>query len=160
MHELKLSGSHLAGLMQVVLEKDACFRYRARGQSMSPFIRDKDILTLFPLGSVPVRLGEVAAALRPETGTVIVHRLVGRKGAGFILKGDNCHAVDGLFGPERVLGVVRIVERKGQRAWFCGGPERRLIALLSRFGVLNRLLLPFLRKARCQWNRAARSGNE
>lgn len=148
LNEISLSGGHLAGLMQAVLEKNACFRFKARGHSMTPFIRDGDVITLAPAGGRRVGAGDVAAVVNGTTGSVIVHRIVGRKGAEFLIKGDNCRLPDGGFAPDRILGVARLVERDGRAAWFASGPEKRLVAVLSRTGILNRILLPGLRKTK------------
>ena len=51
--ELQLSGRALAGLMKNVLARDLPFRFRARGWSMSPFIRDLDVITVKPIGFPP-----------------------------------------------------------------------------------------------------------
>ena len=148
LHEISLSGGQLAGVMRAVLEKGARFRFRARGFSMSPFIRDNDVLTLAPAGQRKPEVGDVAAAAHPLTGRVIVHRIVGRQRRGFIFKGDNCIEPDGIPGLTPILGVVCEVSRNGKTAWFAGGPEKRLIAFISRTGILNRVVLPVLRRLR------------
>jgi len=146
--EINLSGGHLAGLMQAVLEKNACFRFKARGHSMAPFIRDGDVITLAPAGGRRVGVGDVVAVVNGTAGSVIVHRIVGKKGGAFVVKGDNCRKPDGVFTAEQILGVARVVERNGRTAWFASGPEKRLVAVLSRTGILNRILLPGLREVR------------
>lgn len=144
--ELKLSGSSLAGLMHSVLEREACFRFRAKGYSMSPFIRHRDVLTISRSLSGKPATGDVAAVFDPATGRAIVHRIVARTAAGVMLKGDNCHETDGLFVPSAVIGIVVAVERDGKNVWFGGGPEKRLIAFLSRTKMQNVVLLPLLRR--------------
>lgn len=143
--ELNLSGSRMSGLMQAVLEKNACFRFMAGGYSMTPFIRDKDIITVFPATGSRIGPGDIAACANFLTDSVIVHRIIGKKDGEFIFKGDNCLNPDGRFAPDRIVGVVGLVERGGRQAWFGGGPEKRLIAFISRTGILNRLVLPVLR---------------
>lgn len=139
MREINLSGGHLAGLMQAVLAKNACFRFKARGFSMTPFIRDGDVITLAPAGGRRVGAGDVAAVVNGKTGSVIVHRIVNRKNLGFVLKGDNCADADGVFEKEQIIGVVCGVMRNHGPAWYAGGPEKRAAAFLSRTRVLNRI---------------------
>ena len=43
---LSLSGYVLIELMKAVLEKNVPFRFRGKGFSMSPFIRDGDVITI------------------------------------------------------------------------------------------------------------------
>ena len=147
--ELKLSGSQMTGLMRAVLEKNAGFRFHAGGFSMTPFIRDQDIITVYPAKNKKVGVGDVAAAVNALTGSVVVHRIVAEKQEGFVLKGDNCQRPDGVFAPGRVLGVVKMVERNGRQVWFGGRGGKRVVAFLSRTGMLNRVVLPVLRSFKC-----------
>lgn len=149
--KLKLSGSSLTGLLEAVLARGASFRFQARGYSMAPFIRDGDILTVAPIAAEARRIGVVVAVVNPARGSLIVHRIVARRGEGraetaFLVKGDNCRHSDGAFPADSIIGVIASVERRQKKAWFAGGPEKILIAFLSRTGLLNTLVLPALRK--------------
>ena len=107
---------------------------------MFPFIRDGDIITVSPLsGSVP-RIGDVLAFTHPETGKLLVHRIVGMTGNFFLLKGDNRFYIDGFVPKEGILGCVTNVERSGKVRLLGFGPERLLIAYLSRIGILRPML--------------------
>jgi hypothetical protein len=145
LQEISLSGGHLAGLMEAVLEKGARFRFMARGFSMSPFIRDRDIIIVYPAKIREVCVGDVTAAVNCLTHSVVVHRIVGKTRTGFILKGDNCRSPDGVFAAESVLGVVKTVERNGRQAWFGGNGGKRVVAFLSRTKILNCVVLPVFR---------------
>ena len=87
-----------------------------------------------PIWGCPA-VGDVAAVVHPKTGSVIVHRIVGRKNQGFVLKGDNCGDADGVFDREQIIGVVCGVMRNNEPAWYAGGPEKRVAAFLSRSGI-------------------------
>ncbi len=105
-----------------------------RGCSMSPFIRPGDVVRLRPpLG----RLLVGAVLLLEAEGRLLLHRHVGWTEGRIITRGDNATVADGLFAPDRVLGVVTGVERRGRRVWAGLGPEGRLIAWLSRGGLLR-----------------------
>ena len=147
-YELKLSGSGLANLMQSVLDRGASFRFRARGFSMNPFIRDKDVLTVSRDSGRSVEVGDVVAVLTPVTGWLIVHRVVRSKGRDVLVKGDNCSEPDGVFARSVIAGVITSVERNGKKVWLCNGFGKKIIAFTSRTGLLNRLILPFLRTVR------------
>jgi hypothetical protein len=143
--ELKLSGSALVEILQAVLDKQVPFRFRAKGFSMTPFIKDGDVITVSPLTGVLPCLGDVVAFTQPETGRLAVHRIVGKKGRYFLLKGDNIYSGQDAVPQKNLLGFVKIVERNGKQVFLGLGPERFLIALLTRTGLLFRLLTP-LRK--------------
>lgn len=136
--ELPLSGSTLLELMRAVLQKGVPFRFRAKGWSMTPFIRNGDVVTVAPLDDKP-RIGEVVAFIHPQANVLIVHRIIGKNGTNFFIQGDSLAArTDGYIPYENLLGKVTSVERDGRVIKLGLGPERWLIALLSRI----RLLIP------------------
>jgi hypothetical protein len=147
--ELLLSGAALAGLMSSVLERGASLRFCARGTSMAPLIQDGDLIQVVPLQGKSLRLGDVAAFIQPASGKLVVHRLVNRRGQEAWFSGDNMRgALEGPLALENVLGRVAAVERAGRAVALGLGPERRLVALLSRSGLLLpliRSLAPFYR---------------
>lgn len=131
--ELPLSGQALLSLMEAVLARGVPFRFRARGWSMSPFIRDGDVITVSPLRGARPRIGEVVAFTRPGEGNLVVHRVVGRPGAEVLVQGDSVpDCGDGIIPAENLLGRVTRVERGGHDVWLGLGPERYAIAWLSR----------------------------
>jgi hypothetical protein len=144
---LPLSGEALLELMQAVISKGVPFRFCARGWSMAPFINDLDTITVSPLGSKKTGVGEVFAYVHPFNGKLIVHRAVAKADAGLLFRGDGVPDVfDGVVPFENLLGRVTRIERKGRQVWLGLGPERYLIAVISRLGLLiplRRWLKPF-----------------
>jgi signal peptidase I len=128
-------------LMAAVLAKGALFRFQASGFSMSPFIRDGDVITVAPV-PVRMRLGEVAAFALPNCNKLAVHRVVHISRAGYLLRGDNLPEPDGCVLHTAILGRVIRVEHSGRRMPFGLGVERIVIAFLSRRGWLAPLLVP------------------
>ncbi len=145
---MAISGIALAELMRAALDKGVPFRFRAKGWSMVPFIHDGDVITVAPLPDGLPCMGDVVAFVRPETGKVVVHRIVERRGDAWLTKGDNSNGEgDGLFSRGNLLGMVTAVERGGRLVRLGLGPERGLVALLSRSGLLlplRQLLYPLL----------------
>jgi signal peptidase len=139
---LSIGGTAFVELVRTVLEKGVPFRFQARGISMSPFIKDGDIITVFPLSGVLPRLGDVVAFVNPCTTKLAVHRVVGKKNHAFLIMGDRSPTTDGMISKTNILGCVMKVERNGKAISFGFGPERILIAFLTRTGLLLRLLLP------------------
>ena len=143
--ELKLSGLDLTKLLQAVLDKGAPFRFRAKGFSMSPFIKDDDVITVSPITDGLTRSGDVVAFISPEMKKLVIHRVVGKKGEYFHIKGDNIPDTEELIPVTNIMGSVTRVERNGKEVFLGLGPERFLIALLTRTGFLSQLLTPLWR---------------
>ena len=143
--EMTVSGSVMGDMLKTVLHQRLSFRFRAAGTSMSPFIKNGDVLTISPLGNTPPTFGGVIACIHPHTKKTVVHRLVGRPHRRFLVKGDNSHAPGVLLNLNDILGHVTRIERSGRRIRLGLGPERRLIALFSRRGILQ-LSLSFLQR--------------
>ena len=146
--ELYLSGPALFELLQAVFDKGMSFRFKAKGFSMSPFIKDGDVVTIFPLAGASPRLGDVVVFVHPEMGRLIIHRVAGKRGDSILIRGDNTNDADGLIPKANILGRVTKVERDEKEVFLGLGPERILIAFLTRKKLLFPLLLPVWRLIR------------
>lgn len=135
--ELPLSGQALLELMRAVLSRGVPFRFSALGESMAPFIWGGDVITVSPFLNALPGVGEVVAFVRPGEGKLVVHRVVGRYKTAVLIQGDSVrdHS-DGLIPPENLLGRVTRIERNGRPIWLGLGPERYVIAWLSRARIL------------------------
>jgi hypothetical protein len=133
---MSLSGPELRDLLQAVLSKGFPFRFMVRGFSMLPFIRDGDVVTVSPFGCRKPGLGQVLGFVHPETGRLVIHRVIGRKDTAWQLRGDNASKSDGLVTTNNLIGRVTRVERKGQPVRLGLGSEKVFIALLNRHGLL------------------------
>lgn len=137
--ELRLSRHMLPELMRAVLAKGKPFRFSARGYSMVPFIRDEDIITVMPLGQVKPGVGDIVAFIRPNKLNLVVHRVLARLETTVLVQGDNREGnLDEVIPYENLIGRVTRIERGGQNIRLGLGPERYMIAWLSRV----RLLVP------------------
>ena len=139
--ELPISGAAMMELLGAVVDKDMPFRFRARGFSMSPFIKDSDVITVLPLTAEP-RLGEVVAFRHPVSQRLVVHRVVGAGSGIFRIRGDAVPQDDGLIPRNDILGRVAAVERNGKPVRLGMGPERALIAFVTRSGLFLRVVIP------------------
>ena len=145
--ELSLSSQQLEKLMRGVLNKGAYFRFQGKGFSMSPFIKDGDVLTIAPVqGSAP-GFGDVVVFTHPNTGRLIIHRVIGKKAGSYLTKGDNAPEEDGLISRAAIVGRVAKVERDGKKPFLGLGPDRFIIAFVTRTGLLP-LLWPVWSLAR------------
>jgi hypothetical protein len=135
---LPLSGEALIELMRAVHAKGLPFRFSARGYSMTPFIRNGDVVTVSSLASQAPRLGDVVAFVQPETKLLCLHRVLSAHGDRFFIQGDNlAEKPDGVIPREAILGRVTGIERAGQKVRLGLGPERRLLAFLIRCGGMR-----------------------
>lgn len=142
MPELSLSGETFIELSEAILDRRAALRFKARGFSMSPFIRDGDVLTVSSPEKSAIRYGDVVFFIHPENRKAAAHRIVGVKKGLYLAKGDNTWSIDGFVSQTDILGRITGIERSNKRVYFGLGPEKFLIALLSRTKILIPLLLP------------------
>ena len=140
-NELSLSGAAVAKLLKAVIEKGKPFKFKARGWSMAPFIRDGDILTLSPSLVPLIQKGDVVGVIDPGTKKLMVHRVVGMKNGRYQVKGDGLGKEDPeSFGLNGICGHVTQVERDGKPVRFGLGSEKRAIAVLSQVPLAMRLV--------------------
>jgi hypothetical protein len=143
-----LPNDRFAELMSSVLQSGASFRFQASGFSMSPFIRDGDVLTLTHLSERGVCLGAVVAFINPSCQKLAIHRVVGIHGNQYLIKADNSQQLDGWVSEKDILGFVTRVEHLNEPVRIGLGAGHQLIALLSRYNILVpsvRVFLPLLR---------------
>jgi signal peptidase I len=115
---ISLSAPVIMELIEAVHEKGASFRFQAKGYSMTPAIRNGDIITLSPLRNIELRRGDVVAFRHPERPQMLVHRVLHAQVKKYFIKGDNCSEADGWIPAENILGLIIKVERQGKvRFW-------------------------------------------
>ena len=135
-----LSETVFGELLRAVLHSETGFRFQAGGFSMSLFIKNKDVITVYPYSRASPAIGDVVACFHPETKKIVVHRIVAKNGDAYLLKGDNIEKADGMVPAASILGAVRKVERNGKTVSLGLGPERAIIAFMAR----KRFLIPLI----------------
>lgn len=124
-------------IYEAVLSRKLSLRFQTVGFSMSPFIKDKDIITISPVSDYIDYLGKTVVFIHPETKKLFIHRIIGRSQDYYLIKGDNIFSSDGPIPRENILGVVTKIERKGKKIIFGLGYERYIISVLSKTKILN-----------------------
>lgn len=118
MAEIDLSSEQFLDLAAEILNQGRNLRFRARGVSMRPFIRDGDLLEIRLLPSQAIRRGDILL-YRTTSARSLVHRVTRVRSQGgtrqFLLHGDAVLQADGWVEPGQVLGRVERVEREGER---------------------------------------------
>lgn len=140
--ELSLSNSGQLELLLAMRERGAPLRTMVRGFSMTPFLRDGDVLTISTMHDT-LRIGDIVAFRHPRDGRLAIHRLVRRTKNGWLAWGDNCPEPDGEVAPGDILGRVILVERNGRRAYLWLGRAGAL-AHIRRAWRLPRRVATFL----------------
>ena len=130
----------LLELITAVLEKGSAFRFQAKGGSMTPFIKDGDVITLESIQGKKILRGDVVAVISPTPEKLRVHRVVKISKGSYTIKGDNAGRIDGTFEKAQILGRVIKVERGARTIQLGSRAERVLIGFLSG----RNLLLPAL----------------
>lgn len=110
-----------------------------QGFSMSPFLRPGDRLVIESLAGAEPRLGDILI-LSLGGSRWMAHRVIARTSTAWLTRGDAAPACDPPVKTEEIRGVVREIRRHGRRRRLGLGPERIVIAWLSRCGLLTSLL--------------------
>lgn len=136
--ELRLSNPGQLELLRGMAERGVPLRTTVRGYSMTPFVRDGDVVTIVPMAGGEPHIGDVTAVALPGNGRMAVHRVIARSGAGWLVRGDNCSEADGVFTRDAFVGRVVRVERRGRDVRLGLGAQGAWVAALSRDGWLGR----------------------
>ncbi len=110
-----------------------------QGFSMSPFLRPGDRLVIETLAGAGPRCGDIVIVSLGGTRWM-AHRVVSRTSEAWLTRGDAALQADRPVATQEIYGVVRHIRRADRRRRFGLGPERIVIAWLSRRGILSRLL--------------------
>ncbi|MEN8155164.1 MAG: S24/S26 family peptidase [Acidobacteriota bacterium] len=141
--ELIISGKDMILLIQDITEKGKKFRFKAEGFSMSPFIRNNDVLTISPIKK-KLHIGDVVAVKRSNNKKLAIHRIVGRKKGLFLIKGDNTgNSFDGYSDSKDIIGIVTEIKRGEKKIRSNITPLNYMIAIMSR-----KNMLPVIRKVK------------
>ncbi len=104
-------------LNKAVLKNGNILRFRIKGKSMQPFLRDKEIVLIESFQPEELKAGDIIFYRVPPS-QIVIHRLIQRdKSSGkilFITKGDASFYFDPYVNPEDILGKIIAVERDGK----------------------------------------------
>ena len=146
---LELNGINIESLARELLTAGNSVRFRAKGSSMRPFIREGDLVEVMPVGLADLRPGDVLL-FGSGKGQLMLHRLVQirRKGdqTTLVLQGDANRYPDGTVLPEQVIGRAVAVKRKTKQ-WHLDGPAARVLAAVWAYisPAMKRLFYRFKR---------------
>lgn len=130
-----IPNNQFSDLMVAIIKRGKTFRFKAFGWSMSPLIKDGDVITL--ISAEIIHIGDILAFINPNGDKLMIHRVVARNGHEYLLKADNSSQPDGWVNINQIVGLVNKIERGGQRKNFGLGWEKWILAQLSRSNVLR-----------------------
>ncbi|MCF7810396.1 S26 family signal peptidase [bacterium] len=142
---LDLNHEGFLELLEAVLDKGKAFRFRVAGTSMRPYIKDGDVVTIEKIHRKILQIGDVVAAIHPENGRLIVHRIIKKTPNGYRIRGDNISNSEALIQKAKIYGIVSHISRDGNPVTFGLGHEKILIALRKPFDRDSVLIQPIIR---------------
>jgi len=114
---LSCDSVEFAALSRDLLHKDKTLRFQARGFSMTPLIRDGDVLVVKPLGESGLTAGDVVL-FTIEPMRMALHRIIrikiAKKQRTYLLQGDQINHPDGWFDHGDIFGLLTQTERNGK----------------------------------------------
>jgi signal peptidase I len=142
---LTLTPIDFAELTDDILTQGSAVRFKARGQSMRPFIRDGDILTVAPVKTSMLRRSDVIL-YRAPAGNLVAHRVhsISRVNSKTMLTicGDAQLNSQETIHAHQVLGRVQNIERNGTITNITGVLPRMLslfhFRLLKLYHLIHR----------------------
>jgi len=130
-----------------ILKMGSCLRFKALGSSMTPFIRNGDVLTIIPGTVSDIQIGDIAF-YRTTGQHTVAHRVLGKKITAeqtlLTIRGDASAGPYEWIPASRILGRAIQFERHG-KTFRLDTPSARLagrlwaaLQPLGRFLILAR----------------------
>ncbi len=132
-----LTAIDMGDLITPLLDQGRCCRFVSYGNSMFPFIRNRDTVTLIPCKKPALAVGDVIAYRHPLSSNLVIHRIISEKNGCYLMKGDNAREPDAQITMEHVTGILQGIRRNGRTVRIGLGREKAWIALLSRLGLFG-----------------------
>lgn len=140
---LNLKREDFASIAQEVLGRGRILKFKAKGGSMSPFIRNGDVVEVVPVKG-KINLGDIIL-YHSSYGNPVVHRVIQRNKGSIITKGDSVPGSDQPILSKQVLGRVAAIEKNGWRIRLDRPMVRLLNILLATISPFSSLIYPSLK---------------
>ncbi len=140
---LNLKREDFASIAQEVLGRGRILKFKAKGGSMSPFIRNGDVVEVVPVKG-KMNLGDIIL-YHSSYGNPVVHRVIQRNKESIITKGDSVPNSDEPILSKQVLGRVVAIEKNGWCIRLDRPMGRLLNILLATISPFSFLTYPPLR---------------
>ena len=111
--------------MQTVLQNGGEVSFVTSGFSMLPLLRNKTDTATLRKPDRPIRRGDVIFYRRPD-GKYVLHRVIGKREDGYVLRGDNQKEVEYGVQPDWIWAVLVSVRRKEGKVIDCDSTRYKL----------------------------------
>jgi signal peptidase I len=147
----RIGGREFEELAVQLLGAGHAVRFRARGSSMHPAVRDGDILDVCPVSSAGLHIGDIVLYRSSRSG-IVVHRVVDirrqEEKTILLVKGDFAARADPQVEQSQVLGRVESIQRRDHTILPTGWASRHVAPLHARLFRLRRWAYRLLKQAR------------
>ncbi len=140
---LNLKREDFVSIAHGVLDRGRILRFKAKGGSMSPFIRNGDVVEVAPLKG-RINLGDIIL-YHSSCGSPVIHRVIQRNKESIITKGDSVSNSDQPIFSKQVLGRVVAVEKNGWCIRLDKSTVRLLNIILALTSPFSSLIYPALK---------------
>ena len=146
MKNLTLSGKHFYSFIGHLENHPGIksLKFKGYGQSMTPFIKNGSTMNINLLDEkTKIIPGDIVLIKHLPKKEIFIHRVIKAQQDRYLIKGDNKKYPDGWFSRATIMGkVTRINNGSELMAASLSSIPKRTIALLSRTGFLNAVILP------------------
>jgi len=141
MSEIQLNRHEFESLASEILADGKILRFKANGFSMSPFIRDGDIIDVQPDSAEKIQKGDIIL-YRHKPDRLLAHRVVQIDSEGskskYVIQGDALYQPDGIISSEQVLGRVVAIRHNGKHVRIDILPSRVYTIIWIKIAPLGR----------------------
>lgn len=96
------------------LDKGNLAEFETHGFSMVPLLHDGGDRVVLKKASGRLSVGDVAFC-KTDDGRYVLHRVIGFRSSGYILKGDNCQSTEYCKSDDDVVGVAITFIRRNKK---------------------------------------------
>ncbi len=110
-----IHNTEYASLFQELLDKDFTLRFKVTGESMKPFLKGNEIVTVRKVYFKKINIGDLILFI-DNNGLPVIHRVISKKNNHngeiiFITKGDRLFSTDEPITEDNVLGKIIRIEK-------------------------------------------------
>lgn len=139
--DISISKRSMVKIIEEIHDKKMDVRFKANGNSMTPAIKNGDIITLSPVGDSRPGPGEVSAYRRGYDNELIIHRIIKVSDEKYSIRGDNSNFTHQDINVNEIIGVVTGIERNGRSKFWPGRYNSSVFAKVYFHIYLKRLRL-------------------
>ncbi|GEM_PF-1204713 len=154
---------HIQSLSEQILNSGRVLRFRVRGESMSPLLKDGDVIDVERVPPGQLYVGDIVL-FRSREGVLLVHRCVKRRAASgqiwVTTKGDAGRGLDRPITVDQILGRVIRIHRGGRIRVEVGIWSRLINYTLAKGSLYRSWLIRIRQKVQGRFSQMVRATRE